>query len=64
MIVYVYRGPTELVQLCRYWGEFTSVQERCLTFIRYGLAISLAYTSGEKGGILLVQIISTYLPGS
>jgi hypothetical protein len=29
--------------------------------VRYGLAISLTYPSGEEGGILLVQMISTCL---
>ncbi len=35
------------------------MQERCLRFNLYGLAISLAYPSGEEGGILLLQMIST-----
>ncbi len=37
------RGPTKLVQVFRLWGEFTSTQERCLTFNWYGFAISLAH---------------------
>jgi hypothetical protein len=40
-------------------GELTSAQDRGLTEILYGLAASLAYPSGEKGGILLVKMIST-----
>ncbi len=37
----------------------TSAQERCLTVNWYGLAVSLAYLSGEEVGILLFQMIST-----
>ncbi len=37
--------------------EFTSAQERCLTFILYGLAISLAYPSGGRG--VFYQLIPT-----
>jgi hypothetical protein len=40
------------------------VQERCLTFSLYGLAISLAYRSGEDGGIFLVQMIYTCRRGA
>jgi hypothetical protein len=36
------------------------VQERCLTLNCYGLAISLAYPSGEERRNLLAQIISNY----
>jgi hypothetical protein len=32
------------------YGEFTSAQERCLTYIWYGLAISPGYPRGEEGG--------------
>ncbi len=54
------RRPPELVHHFRLYGEFTSAQERCLTLKSwYGLAISLAYPSGEEGGNLLVQIFST-----
>ncbi len=54
-----YRGPTKLVQHFRL-KEFTSAQELCLTFSLNGLAISLAYCSGEDGGNVFVQIICTY----
>ncbi len=40
-------GPPELVQHLVYRGEFTSAQERCMSQIWYGLAISLAYPNGE-----------------
>ncbi len=53
------RGPPELVQHVRLEGEFTSALERCLPLNWFGLAISLAYPSGEEGGNLLVQMIST-----
>ncbi len=52
----VTRGPPELVQHFRLKGEFTSAQDW------YGLAVSLAYPSGEEGGSFLVQMISTCLP--
>jgi hypothetical protein len=55
------RGPPELVQHFRLLREFTSAQERALLdpkLIWFGY-IALAYPSGEKGGNLLVQIIST-----
>ncbi len=54
------RAP-ELVQHIRLQGEFTSTHERCMSYILYGLAISLAYRSGEEGGNFLVQMISTCL---
>ncbi len=50
----------ELVQYFRLQGEFTSAQERCISYIWYGLAVSLAYPSGEEGGNFLVQMISTF----
>ena len=34
----------------------------CPQFDMHGLAVSLAYPSGEEGGNLFVQIISTCLP--
>ncbi len=45
------------------WWEFTSAQERCLTFNWHGLAMSLAYPSGG-GDILLAQLISICLHGA
>ncbi len=45
-------------------GEFTSAQGRSYTYNWYGLAISLAYRSGKKAGIVLVQMISTCLRGA
>ncbi len=36
-------------------------QERCMSWISYGLAVSLAYPSGEEEGNFLVQMISTCL---
>ncbi len=33
-----------------------------MTYIRYGLAISLAYPSGEEEDVLLVHLISACLP--
>jgi hypothetical protein len=58
------KGPTELDQHFRVYGEFTSAQERCMTFNWYGLALSLlAYTNWGSGGILLVQMISTFRRG-
>ncbi len=52
--------PTELVQYFRFQEEYTSAQERCLTFNWYGLDIKLArLSSGNEGSILLAQIIST-----
>ncbi len=39
--------------------EFTSVQERCMSQIWFGLATSLAYPGGEKRGNFLVQITFT-----
>jgi hypothetical protein len=55
------RGPPELVQHFRLHGEFTSAQERCMSYICYGLATSLAYPSGEEGDNFLVLMISTCL---
>jgi hypothetical protein len=43
------RGTTELVQHFRLLGEFTSAQQRRLTYILYGLALSLTYPSWEEG---------------
>ncbi len=45
----LYRGSTELVQLFAYRG---SSHRRCQKYYWYGLAISLAYPSGEKESIL------------
>ncbi len=53
------KGTTELVQHFRLLGS--SHRRKSLTQIWYGLAISLAYSSGEADGILPVQMISTYL---
>ncbi len=49
------RGPSNLVQHFCLQRDFTSAQERCMSYIWYGLAISLAYPSGEERGNLLVQ---------
>jgi hypothetical protein len=55
-------GPHELVHHFHHFrleGEFKSAQERCLSQIWYGLAISLANHSGEEWGNFLVQMIIT-----
>jgi hypothetical protein len=44
------RGPPELVQHFPLLGEFTSAQERCMSKILNGLAVSLACPSGGGGG--------------
>jgi hypothetical protein len=45
-------------------GEFITAKERFFTLNCYGLAIPLAFLSGVKGNILLVQPISTCLHGA
>jgi hypothetical protein len=50
------RVPPEIIQHFRLYGEFTSAQERCMSWI---LAILLVYPNGEEGDNFLVQIIST-----
>jgi hypothetical protein len=59
----LYRGPVSSA-LSLIGGVHIGARARCFTFNLYGLAILLAYPSGEEGGILLIQIISTYLHGS
>ncbi len=41
--------------------SFSLIGGRCLAFNLYGLAISLAYPSGEDRSIYLFQMISTCL---
>ncbi len=59
------RGPTELVQ--HFWLQYRGVHFGARTLFDinwYGLAISLSYPSGEEGGILQVQLISTCRRGA
>ncbi len=58
-------GPTELDQHFAYIGREISHGRKgaAKTYNRYGLAVSLAYTSAKEGRILLVQLTSTCLRG-
>jgi hypothetical protein len=56
-------GPTELVENVAYrWSSHR--RKGTILLDTYGLAISLAYPSGEEGGILLVQMISDFTASS
>jgi hypothetical protein len=57
-----FRAPTELTQHSAYRGN-SHWRSGADSHIIDGLAILLAYPSGEEGGLLIIQMISISLRG-